>query len=359
VGAWDRARDLLSEAATTAERIGDDGGRANASLGLAYIRVHTDSTANHANVRADIDDAIRVFEAVGDKSGIARAHHIAAMLLMWGGQNARAVEEMEVAAQHAREAGDRALEIEALAGLAIGLAFGPEPARTALTRIEEIGRQSGDSRRLKASALRSQAALRAMLGQFDTARELIMTADGIAAEVGLENLRAAGILRIACEIELMAGDASSAERFSRAAHEKLERDKDWGHLASVAPLLAEALLAQAREQEAEALLDQVAAWAIDDDAEAHIFLAGARSRLAALREDPVAAEAFARAAVERAETGDELNAHAGALVRLADALELAQRGDEAAAALRGALRLYERKENVVGAERVRQRLGMH
>jgi tetratricopeptide (TPR) repeat protein len=74
----------------------------------------------------------------------------------------------------------------------------------------------------------------------------------------------------------------------------------------------------------------------------------------ALTGDPAEAEALARRAVERAAQGDDLNAHADALVDLAEALELGTRRDAAAAALREALELYERKGNVVAAQRVRQ-----
>jgi hypothetical protein len=125
----------------------------------------------------------------------------------------------------------------------------------------------------------------------------------------------------------------------------------------VAPLLAEALLAQGQADEAETLLDLTKGWVIDDDTEGHTLLASARSKLAALRGDAVGAEAFARAAVERSANGDELMAHTSALVTLAEALELGNRGDEASAVLHEALLLYERKGNIIGAERVRQRLG--
>jgi tetratricopeptide (TPR) repeat protein len=196
-----------------------------------------------------------------------------------------------------------------------------------------------------------------MAGNLDKARELITAAERIAAELGLENLRAAGIIRMAGQIELMAGDAPAAERFFREAYDALHRSNDWGHLASVAPLLAEALLAQGQEDEAETLLELTSGWIIADDTEGQILLAGARSKLAALRADAAGAEAFARAAVERSAKGDGLLEHASALVRLAEALELDKRGDEASAALREALLLYERKGNVIGAEHVRQRLG--
>jgi tetratricopeptide (TPR) repeat protein len=356
VGAWDRARNVLSEAEVTAERVGDPGAAADAALGRVFIEIHKDAAASHAKARVELENAVRVFEALGDKSGISRALDLGAMLHMWSGENARATEEMELAARYAREAGDRPQEIEALSGIVITLVYGPEPVATALAKVEEIERQSGGARRLQATALRAEAGLQAMLGEYDKARQLIVSADRIATELGLEQLRSAGILRMAGEIELMAGDAPAAERFFREAYERLERDKDWGHLASIAPLLAETLLAQGREHEAETLLDMTPGWAIEDDAEAQTLLDRARSKLARLQRDSAAAERYARSAVERVKDGDGLNAHAGALVRLADALELRQRADEASAVLRDALVLYERKGNVVAAERVQRRL---
>ena len=356
-GAWDRARDVLAEAEATAQRAGDSGAAAHARVRLLFVDLHTDLDASHAGVGAGLEGAIRVFEALGDTAGLARALNIAAMVRMWSGQNARAREEMELAAQHAREAGDRALEIEALCGVVMTLVYGPEPVATALKRIEEIERESHGARRLQVVALRGRASLLAMAGSLDSARELIMTADRIATEFGLETLRAAGVLRMAGQIELMAEDAPAAERFLRVAYDLLYRRKDWGHLASVAPLLAEALLAQGQQDEAEKILDLTSGWVIRDDTEGQVLLGAARSKLAALRGDAAGAEAFARAAVERSAIGDELPSRAATLVRLAEALELGNRDDDASAALREALLLYEQKGDIVNAERVRQRLG--
>jgi tetratricopeptide (TPR) repeat protein len=198
--------------------------------------------------------------------------------------------------------------------------------------------------------------LEALAGNFEGARSAIMSGAKLAEQLGLVNLRAGAIIRIAGEIELLAGDVPAAERFFRDAYETLHRSEDWGHLASVAPLLAHALLAQGRADEAEGLLDATARWAIEDDREAHIFLNRGRSKLAALRGDAAEAERYARTAVERAAEGDDINQHADAVVDLADALELGERRNEAHAALREALELYECKGNVVSAERVRQRL---
>jgi hypothetical protein len=59
----------------------------------------------------------------------------------------------------------------------------------------------------------------------------------------------------------LAADANRCPRcvacvvFLGEAYESLRRSNDWGHLASVAPLLAEGLLAQGQEDEAETLLE--------------------------------------------------------------------------------------------------------
>jgi class 3 adenylate cyclase/tetratricopeptide (TPR) repeat protein len=357
VGEWDRARDALSEARATAEHVGDPGAAAHASIRLAWLDIHQDPEASHAKVRAELERAIVVFEGLGDKSGLARALDMAGMLRMWGGENARAKEEMELAAQYAREAGDRVQEIQALSGVVMALVWGPDPVAAALKRIEEIARQSEGAARLQAAALRGRALLQAMAGNLGEARELITTAERIARELGLETLRAGGILRLAGQIELIAGDAPAAERFLREAYESLHRSKDWGHLSSVAPLLAEALLAQGLEDEAETLLELTSGWVIADDTEGHILLACARSKLAELRGDAEGAESFARAAVERSAMSDNGIERPSALLRLAEALELGNRGEDASAALHEALLAYERKGDVVGAERVRQRLG--
>ena len=149
--AWDRARDVLSEAEATAQRVGDRGAAAHARVRLIFLDLHTNPDASHKSVRVDLEGAIRVFEALGDKSGLARALHLAAMLLMWGGQNARAREEMEQAARHAREAGDRALEIDALCGVVMTVVYGPEPVAPApeAARGDRARRATGhgDSRR--------------------------------------------------------------------------------------------------------------------------------------------------------------------------------------------------------------------
>jgi tetratricopeptide (TPR) repeat protein len=344
----------LSETAVTARKIGDRGAAAEAAVALVYVDLHTDPGASHAKAQAELEHAIRVFEELGDKAGLARALGSVAMLRYWAGENARAMEEHDRAARLAREAGDPTQEQRSVSVFVMALALGPVPASDALERLDQIQRRVEGATRLHVQILRVRATLEAMRGRFDEAREHIAAADRTSQELGLQMLRAASVLRAAGEIELLAGNAPAAERASREAYETLERGQDWGHLASVAPLLALALLDQGRLEEARVPLELTSRWIIDDDSDAQISFLRARAKLAGLEGDPAEAEALARRAVERAAAGDDLNAHAAALVDLADVLGLGARHDEATAALREALALYERKGNLVAAQRVRQ-----
>lgn len=238
----------------------------------------------------------------------------------------------------------------------IPLTYGPVPVEDVLEKLDEIEPRVEGMARLHVSIFRTRALVAAMQGRFDDARRLIADSDKLSRELGLETTRAAGVLRVAGEIELLAGDVPAAERAFREAYATLERIQDWGHLTSVAPLLALALLAQGRVDEAKSPLELTSRWIIDDDSDAQISFLRARAKLAALEDDPTEAQTLARRAVERASEGDDPDAHAGALVDLADALELGGLSDDATAARRDALALYERKGNVVAAERVRVRL---
>ena len=356
LGEWDHATAVLSEAAASAQHVDDRRAAAEAAVGLAFVELHRDTNASHGKVRADLERAIRVFEELEDTGGLARALEMAALVRFWAGDNTGAIEEMERAARHAQEAGDRVTELRSLSTIVNALLFGPAPISEALEKVGEIERRSDGAKRLEASIGRVRAGLEAMRGNFDDARMLLGTADEITRELGFEMQRASGILRMAAEIELLAGDVDAAERHLREAAETLERGRDWGHFVSVAPLWAQALLEQGRANEAEAPLQLTAEWIIDDDSDAQISFNLARAKLAAVKGDATGAEELARRAVERAARGDDLNSHARALAAHGDTLDLNRRPDDAAAALRGALALYERKGNVVAAEQVRERL---
>jgi len=119
----------------------------------------------------------------------------------------------------------------------------------------------------------------------------------------------------------------------------------------LAALLAQALCAQERDEEALAFTELSEAAAADDDLSAHVQWRAARAKALARLGNVGAAESFAREAVALAEETDFLVVHADGLVDLAEVLRAAGRADEALSALGDALLLYERKGNVTASRR--------
>ena len=85
----------------------------------------------------------------------------------------------------------------------------------------------------------------------------------------------------------------------------------------------------------------------------HIIWRSTRAKVLGRRGEFEAALELANDAVAIASEGDFLPAHAGATEDLAKVLYMAGRRHEATAALAEAIRLYERKGNMLAAERAR------
>ena len=120
-----------------------------------------------------------------------------------------------------------------------------------------------------------------------------------------------------------------------------------------AAYLAQALLAQGSDEEAERfarLSDELAA---ADDLLTQMLWRGVEARILAARRRFEEAERLARESVELAESTDFVNHRGDALVDFAIVLRAAGRPDEASAALADAVRLYEQKGNAVAADRAR------
>jgi tetratricopeptide (TPR) repeat protein len=227
--------------------------------------------------------------------------------------------------------------------------WGPTPVEEALARVGRIGPRAQANRRLEVTLLRARGQLEAMLGRFDAGRELIAQAKALAEELGLEVLLASGIAVQAGYVELLTGDPVAAERELRAGYDVLERIGDWGHIPHVAPLLADALFAQGRDDEVLRLAELVERVAIAEDAETEIGWRRIRAKVFARRGDVEGAERLAREATALASRTDYLDVRARALADLAEVLRLAGRPEESAAAVHEAIRLYEQKGNVAAA----------
>jgi len=101
------------------------------------------------------------------------------------------------------------------------------------------------------------------------------------------------------------------------------------------------------------LLDQAGAEGTPENISFQRLWLEARAQLLAARGETMEAARLAREAVEILAATDQINAHANALVDLADILRADRDEDGSAAAFEQALELYEEKGNLLGADRVR------
>ena len=352
-GEMERADSVLSEAVERGRSAGERGLATDAAVALIHVRLLMAPETSSEEVAREVEDAIRVFEELGDESGLARALGIAGTFRFWLGEMVAAGEDLERSARYAREVGDRAQEAHSLAYVLMVLLWGPTPVGEALERVEELSPRAEGNRRLEATLLRVRGQLEAMQGHLDSARELMAQARALAQELGLEVLLAAGIAPSMAEVELLAGDPAAAERELRPACEALERMGNWGNLAVLAPRLAEALFAQGRDEEAMRLTELTERITNAWDAEPQIAWRRLRAKLLARGGDVEGAERLARDATALAARTDYLDERAKAVADLAEVLRLAGRQLESAAALEEAIGLHERKGNVLAAETLR------
>jgi class 3 adenylate cyclase/tetratricopeptide (TPR) repeat protein len=353
-GELERSDSMLSEAVENARAAGEQLVAADAAVALSYLRAHTVPELSDEQVSHDLEGVIHVLTGLGDEAVLARALSLAGMLRYWRGEAAAAIADLERAAGYARLVGDRPQEAESLQYVLMALLWGPTTVDDALERVEAIRAGAEANQRLEVTLLRTRAQLEAMQGRFETARDLLARAKALAEELGLEVILAAGVAHQAGYVELLAGDAAAAERTLRPACEALEQMGDWGHFATLAPKLADALFIRGGDDEEAQRLTQLAERsATPGVADEDIGWRRVRAKLLARQGDAEEAERVAREATGRAALTDLLDDRAQALADLAAVLRLGGRMEESAMALEEAIRLHEQKGNIVAADTLR------
>ena len=154
-------------------------------------------------------------------------------------------------------------------------------------------------------------------------------------------------------MELHAGDPVAAEREARPGYDVLREMGEKGFLATVAGDLAESVFLQGRLDEALTLasVGEEASGRWDVDAQSHCR--ETRARVLVRRGQVVEAEQLARESRALLASTDYLPRQAHSCVALADVLSVAGRASEARPVLEEGLALYERKGDVVYAEKTR------
>jgi class 3 adenylate cyclase/predicted ATPase len=346
-----RAEEVLAEAEAGGPLI-----QGQALVRRLWLRSNVDASWSEAEAEEKLAEAIVVFEQSGDELGLARSFNLLAYLNLGMGRSSRARELAERAIRHAARAGDRREEAQARDTIGGTHVWGATPAEEVIRECRKLlkwAREQGD-RPLEADALAFGLAVpHAMLGHFEQARRLIREGLELVDELG--RLRhSATIVSLGAVVELLAEEPAKAERELRTALQTLDRIGELGHKRTAAQRLAYALCEQGRYDEAE----QAAAVSesAGSDLETEPYLRGIRARLLARRGGFAEAEELAREAIALVEETDFVNIRADTRMDLADVLEVSGKKDEAASVVEEAIRLYERKGNVVSAGRARKLL---
>jgi len=304
------------------------------------------------DVVRELEQVIPEFERISAHAELAKAWrllgYVHGSVLRWGEQ----VDAVRQAIDHARMAGDARLEARLLAEYTAGLRDGPTPVSEAIRECEEALERGLADRQAEAFVLCSLARLRAMEGDFEQARELIARAGRMRDELGANVIVPLTSLQ-SSRVETLAGDLEAAERDLRRDFEKLSAMGDKYLLPTVAALLARAVCEQDRFADAAEMYAAAEELADEDDVETKAVLRWVRARLLAHEGDLAGAERQVQEAVEALRSIEAPDLRGDCLVALADVLAIAARPDEARAALEAALELYERKGNLVSAERAR------
>jgi ATP/maltotriose-dependent transcriptional regulator MalT len=344
-GEFAQARAALEQAQEVARSSGDRRFETRAAIELSFHAALTGSHVSTAEIVSVAEEALPVLQDLGDAFGLSRAWRLISEAHVIASRWADRAAALERALHYAQRAGDRRQQSSLVALLAQALHYGPTPADEAIERCEALLGDAEGDRALEAALKSTIGGLYAMRGDFERARSLWSQARALYEELGLQHRRAARSL-IPATIELLAGDPVAAERELRIGYDTLAAMGETWVRATLAAYLAAVLVELGRDDEAMAFTIESEANASTDDVVPQVIWRGARARVLASKGARTEAAALARDAVERALATDFIDLRAGALLDLATVLA---DGDAAARAAEE----YERKGNVVGAERAR------
>jgi predicted ATPase len=347
---------VLDEARLVAARTEDERAASHVLVQLQFLRLLHASEGGTEGAAQVVARVMPIFERHDDQHGLCSARRLEAWLHWNEARAGAAAEAWERAAAHASSAADESARAEILTWIASSLWFGPTPVVEAIQRCEEIRSEVSGHLDAEALTLRHLAGLHAMHGDFDLARSMLATSNGVFEELGL-NLNAATSHNEAL-IEMLAGDSAAAEASLRSGFDALTEMGEQAFLSTTAAFLARAVFAQERVDEAEELAQLSARLAATGDLLTQVLWRGVQARVLATRGQLEDAEALAREAVSLAEQTDFVVYRGDALVDLAHILRDSGPVNEAAAAVAAGLQLHEQKGNLVTAAKIRSDLGM-
>jgi class 3 adenylate cyclase/tetratricopeptide (TPR) repeat protein len=342
-----RAESLLTGVLSESESAGDKRAAAWAQIGLLEVRSSTQS--------AEASDLVREAEQLGDQLtalGDVEGAQKAQLVAGWGLFTAGRAGECFARAQAVLDAGPTpGGPIAALARQQrwVAAVWGPLPAHEALQLIEKWIAEGDPTSAAEVGASR----MLAFLGRIPEARALIANGSERIAELG-DRIMLSHVTSAAGAIALLSGDVDEAVRSLKRSYADQVATGDRSYASSTAAELAEAYLEGqdlAHAWEYGAIARETSA---RDDIASQAGGRQIQARVLSARGEHAEAEALAREAVAIIDPTDYVAYHGDALVHLAHVLYAAGKPDEAVAAARTAVELYERKRATLLVERTRK-----
>ncbi len=325
---------------------------ARAQVERELVRLATETGVGTGRARAVADAALPVLERVGDSYGQARAWSLRAHIDWAGGLVARADDAWVEAQACAERAGDRRELFDVLGWRATAAVFGPTPVDEAIGRCEEFRAIVATSPAAVAWTINPLAVLHAMRGEFDVAGRLLDEGREILDQLGG---MASNASHLEASVRLLAGQPELAETALRADVETLTSMHATTALATTTALLAQAVYAQDRIEEADELCELTAESTAAADIFPQAIWRSVQAKVRARQGRAAEAEALANEAIAFVEPTDLLSLHGDALLDLAAVLRLgsSDRLGESDDAIRAGIVMYERKGDAPGIARAK------
>jgi class 3 adenylate cyclase/tetratricopeptide (TPR) repeat protein len=355
---FDRLVAVAREMQEAAAETGDVGLQAHAIVIGLWIRLFTNPESWSAQAEPEARHAIATFSQLDDERGLARAWSLLGLVGMLNSRLALAEDAWSRAVEHAQRAGNHREALEGLAWVAAAVWVGPTPADEGIRRCRAIFDQAQGDRKAMSTALFCQAGLEADLGHFGQATELFQRARALLEEVALPVWLAGGLTQALGWALLFEGKPAVAERELRRGYESLTAIGEVTFLSTVAGILAEAIFAQGRYDEAEGFTRISEESAGAEDIYSQLLWRSVRAKCLARQGNMSDALGLLGECVPLIEATDSLDLRWQALMSRAEVLRLAGRDADAGTAVQQAIRAAEQKGNLVAARLSREALAL-
>ncbi|MDP8932164.1 MAG: AAA family ATPase [Actinomycetota bacterium] len=350
-GDFARLQKVVAEAEEAATASSDPGLQAHVVLLGLWIRLFTNPEGWADEAEREAGRATSMFERLGDERGLAGGWALLGLVHMMKAEFGQAEQALEQAVMHAHAAGDLRGQLENLSWVPLTVWAGPTPADRGLRRCEEVLQRANGDRKVRSSALFIRGGLEALLGRYEDARASIGQARALLREIALTVWEAGPLTQNAGWVELLADDPVAAERELRWGFETLNEIGEYSWLSTAAALLAEALYAQGRYEEAEGYAETSRETAASDDVYSQVMWRTVRAKVLARHGEAEEAQSLSHTAVALTEPIEFPLLRSHALLTLAEVLVLTDRPGEAAPAVAEAVRVSQEKGDLVGVRR--------